>query len=310
MALLTKTLVSWNQPRRFREQMRQMEKRVLNWWVKPVFGLGLASVFLLQWYAATLKDGPQKPPPFEQTLVVAICGGIILAYGTFWLAQILPDSVAVNERGFQRGKRFMPFDQLAAHAWFPASEFSTLLLVGKDQSRRLLGVPKNETEAKLRKILSDHKIPEDPSLKPFVETELNPSVWGGLVLVAPLLIVVAFFGLFAAHTTLVTQLKREAKITDEQARQDWLTLRTKLVKEGVAPEKLPANPYEQRPASDKMRGLKLYFLLAPFIYLIAMLILGVIALLYRVRANNLQALLEAKSAAQGRPINSTTPPNG
>ena len=204
----------------------------------------------------------------------------------------------------------MPFDQLAAHAWFPASEFSTLLLVGKDQSRSLLGVPKNETEAKLRKILSDHKIPEDPSLKPFVETELKPSVWGGLVLVAPLLIMVVFLGLFAAHTTLVTQLNRKAKIANEQARQDWLTLRTKLVKEGVAPEKLPASPFEQRPVSDRMRALHIYFRFAPFIYLIAMLILGVTTLLYRVRTNNLQALLEEKSAAQGRPINSTTPPNG
>lgn len=177
----------------------------------------------------------------------------------------------------------------------------------------MLGVPKNETEAKLRNILSEHKVPEDPLLKPFVETGLKPSAWGGFVLVAPLLLMLAVVGLLAAHTTLVVQLKREAKTADEQARQDWLTLRTKLVKEGVAPEKLPASPFEQRPASGAMRGLKLYFLLAPFIYLIAVIILGVIVLLYRFRANKLQAFIDeqlVKPAALGQPITSTTPPNG
>lgn len=304
MALLTKTLVSWNQPRRFRDQMRTVGKRVTNWWVKPVLVLGLAGLFLLQWYLATLKEGPKNPPPFDSVLWVVLGGSCVIIYGIPWLVWLLPSPVSVNERGFTQEKLFMPFENLAAHAWFPADEFSTLLLVDKAGGRKLFGVPKGETEAKLKAVLRERNVPEDSTLKPFVETQLQPTVLGGMAILAPAFSVILLFGLLGGHAVLVTHLTRESKNTREQASRDWLEVRTELIKEGIPPEKLPASPFENYRSTPKALAIQRYLVLAPVVCLIAIVFLAVSVLKYRMQMKNLQRLLEekAKLTGAGAPI--------
>ncbi len=304
MPLVSKTLVTWNQPRRFREQMRTLEKRVTNWWVKPACTLGMTGMFMLQWYLATLKDGPRRPPPFEYALAGAFVCGVFIVYGIAWVIWMVPSGMIVTDRGFQLEKRILLFEEIAVHAWFAAPEFSTLLLIDKAGSRKLFGVPKGETEAKLRAILRERNVPEDSTLKPFVETQLQPTVLGGLAFAAPVLIPVLFFGLLGAHVALIAHLTRESKNTREQASRDWLEVRTGLIKEGIPPEKLPASPFENYRSTPKALAIQRSLVLAPVVCLIAIVFLAVSVLKCRIQIKNLQGLLEekAKLTGAGAPI--------
>lgn len=307
MASRPKILVTWKQPRRFREQMRQVEMRAVNWWVMPALAVGLASLFLLQWYLATLKGGPNKPPPFENALVVALGGGFLMIYGVAWIIRAIPSSITVTQDGFRREKWGMSFERIAAHAWFPAAEFSTLLLVDKDGGRTLLGVPKDETEIQLRAILRERSVPEDPTLKPFVEEELQPTFQGGLAMVGPFLVVALYFGLLGAHTALIVHLSRESKITREHASRDWLKTREGLIQEGISPEKVPVNPIEQHRSSPKAIAIQRYLLFAPMVCLTAILFMAIAVLTYRMKLKRLEKLFAEKEKPTGFPAQITSP---
>lgn len=280
--------------------MRTVGKRVTNWWVKPVLVLGLAGLFLLQWYLATLKEGPKRPPPFESALWVALGGSFAMIYGIPWLVWLVPSSVTANERGFTKDKWFMPFENLAAHAWFPADEFSTLLLVDKDGGRTLFGVPKNETEAKLRTILRERNVPEDLTLKPFTEQNLQPTTRGGLAILAPAMFVILYFGLIGAHTVLIAQLNRESRFLRDQASRDWMKLKESLVQDGVAREKLSANPIEQHRSSPKAIAIQRYLIFAPMVCLTVIVFLSIELLKKRMIVRNLKIILEEKAKPTGQ----------
>lgn len=301
MPLLAKPLAAWNQPRRFREQMKRLERRVTNWWLKPTLALLLAGMFLFQWYLATLKDGPTKPLPFETIFPFVLAGSFLMIYGTGWLTWMLPSRVSVFEQGFREDKWFMQFENMAAHAWFPAEDFSTLLLVGKDGYRKLLGVPSGEVETKLRAILAEKKVVEDSSLKPFSEAELKPTVAGGLLTLAPVLVVAFFVGMLGTHAVLISHLKREMKSANEESRRDWQTMRTKLIRDVITPERLPVDPPGEIPASAKVIWLQRYLVFAPLVYLCVVIFLSVLLVKYWSQSKNLQRLLDEKKQEHGRP---------
>lgn len=270
--------------------MRTVERRTTNWWLKPAMALLLAGMFMLQWFGATQKGGPKKPPPFENALAVALIGGFTMSYGIFWLVWLLPSSVSVNERGFAREKWFMPFDGIGAHAWFPAADFSTLLLVGKDGSRSLLGVPKGEVETKLREILTEKRVPEDASLKPFEVKELKPSTAASLLTLAPVGVMVALGGAVMLHGVLITGLKRELSDANLAWQQDWKTLKTNLAREGVPIEKLPEEPLGKRPPSQKSLNAQRYLMLAPPVCFVVIAFLAMFLLRSRIEVKNLREL--------------------
>jgi hypothetical protein len=279
--------------------MRTVERRASKWWVKPALALILAGMFMLQWFGAVQKRGPKQPPPFENALVVALAGGFTLTYGIFWLVWLLPSSVAVNERGFTKEKWFMPFDGIAAHAWFPATDFSTLLLVGKDGSRNLFGVPKGDVETKLREILAEKNVPENALLKPFLTTDLKPSTAVGLLTLAPVGVMVALGGALTLHGVLITGLKRELKDANLAWHEDWEKLKSNLAQEGVPIEKLPEEPLGKRPPSKKAMNVQLYLMLAPLVCFVVIAFLAMFLVRSRVEVKNLRDLKLAQFAADG-----------
>lgn len=238
MGWLFKNLFSWPEPVAYHARVTANSRRSL----PRLFWLWLSvlmfAVFVMMSCLASIshgfKDGP-PPRPVLESIGLGVCGAgvfVVFLAAVMKLERRYPKSVAVQEIGIQRYKRFIRFKDMTQCTWETGDGFAVLRIESKQNPVSTFGIPLGAEKARLEEMLRSRGIPQRDGGPVAPESEL-PRNYSGHMLLGLFFSLAIMVAMMLGYAYAVAELRRPTDAHQLLTKKYFEDLRSDLKKADV-----------------------------------------------------------------------------